>query len=101
MDRRRWEFVARAGHTLDGDRIPDIVWRICSGKPDLQYVYPIMSGPETVTRGPNKGQPRIWVGTNQPKTYSFTATEEEAERIQKEYGDHLVFIMDRKTRRYL
>lgn len=88
----RWQFEPRYGHNLDMSRARAIV-------ADLQprEAFPIMKGPEKVKSGPNKGDERFWVGTNQPRTITFSGTEEQALAARKVYGLDHVFVRDRKT----
>lgn len=88
----RWQFEPRIGHDLDLEKARRIVADL---KP--RYAFPIMKGPETVTRGPKKGEERKWLGTNQPRTITFSGNDAQAKAARQVYGEDLVFIRDRDT----
>lgn len=101
---RRWQVVG--SWNFDPAKVLEaIAIRVKPGRAQVMEVYPMMKGPETITRGKDKGKPRIWTGTNQPKTLSFFATADEGRAVLKRYiennGGRPIYLQDRATMEYL
>lgn len=85
----RYQFEPRQNHFLDFERAREAIAK--HGGIRVKVSYPIMSTPR-----PGK-PPKVWRGTNQPKTLSFTLFDDrDAIRVENEYGWDEAFVSRRE-----